>query len=76
MLQIVINRPNAEKLKSLRFLAITISCILLNFPENFLRFGAALGLPFVVGQEAIPQSILVLAKAMYFSQVIINSIRE
>ncbi|CAD5228151.1 unnamed protein product [Bursaphelenchus xylophilus] len=73
MLQIVINRPAAEKRKSLhRFLVITGSCILLNFPENFLRFGIAAGLPFV--QPAVfPAALAVLTKALYFAQFAFKS---
>ncbi|CAD5221597.1 unnamed protein product [Bursaphelenchus okinawaensis] len=73
MLQIVINRPAAEKRKSLhRFLVITGSCILLNFPENFLRFGVAVGLPFV--QPAVfPAALAVLTKALYFAQFAFKS---
>lgn len=47
---------------------ITSSCILLNLPENFVRFSVALGLPFA--QSAVfPPSLTVLAKALYFAQV-------
>lgn len=68
MLQIVINRPNSEKRKSLkRFLLILFLAIVLNIPEHCLRISVALGISIF---DVVPPALLVLAKAMYFSQVI------
>lgn len=72
MLQIVINRPTNEKRKSLnRFLIITISCIVLNLPENLLRLFSALNIPL----DAVPLAV-VLSKMLFFSQVIIFYFRN
>ncbi|KAI6176044.1 G protein-coupled receptor [Aphelenchoides bicaudatus] len=71
MLQIVINRPKSERKKSLnRFLIITIACIILNFPEILLRVCVAINAPFL---QAIPPALLVLTKALYFSQFAFRS---
>ncbi|KAI6198234.1 hypothetical protein M3Y99_01894900 [Aphelenchoides fujianensis] len=68
MLQIVINRPNAEKRKSLnRFLVITAAIVILNLPENVLRLLSAFQ-PDLVQSGAIPVAVIVAMKAMYFTQ--------
>ncbi|KAI6214379.1 hypothetical protein M3Y94_00261300 [Aphelenchoides besseyi] len=69
MLQIVINRPTAEKRKSInRFLIITISCISLNLPEMIFRLISAVNGNLI--QESVSFSFhwIVLSKAMFYSQ--------
>jgi hypothetical protein len=72
MLQIVINRPNCEKRKPIkRFLIILFLVIILNFPEHFLRISEAFDISIMAN---ISPPFLILAKAMFFSQVIILKI--
>ncbi|KAH7730614.1 Protein F54E4.2 [Aphelenchoides avenae] len=70
MLQIVINRPNGEKKKTVHhFLVITLSCLILNSPENALRLVRIIS----DYNLAVPGTLVVLAQAMYFSQFAFNA---
>ncbi|KAI6187422.1 hypothetical protein M3Y98_00241800 [Aphelenchoides besseyi] len=72
MLQIVINRPTSEKRKSInRFLIITVSCISLNLPEMLFRLISALNESLI--QESVSVELIVLSKAMFYSQFVFKS---
>uniref|UniRef100_A0AC35GPB1 G-protein coupled receptors family 1 profile domain-containing protein n=1 Tax=Panagrolaimus sp. PS1159 TaxID=55785 RepID=A0AC35GPB1_9BILA len=73
MLQIVINRPCGERKKLVgRFLMITLSCLVLNLPENLIRLATAAGYN-LTDENKIPYWILQLSQTFYFSQFAFNA---